>query len=58
MVEYGDDGLLADSHNLKGENFCQLQDVYDLICGPVARVPGYKSRGQGSIHGTTRISEK
>jgi hypothetical protein len=32
-------------------------EVSDL-CGPVVRVPGYRSRGPGSIHGTTRFSDK
>jgi hypothetical protein len=28
------------------------------LCGLLVRVPGYKSRGPGSIPGTTRFSEK
>jgi hypothetical protein len=28
------------------------------LCGPVARVPGYRSRGPSSIPGATRFSEK
>jgi hypothetical protein len=28
------------------------------LCGLVVRVPGYRSRGPGSISGTTRFSEK
>jgi hypothetical protein len=28
------------------------------LCGLVARVPGYSSRGPGSIPGATRFSEK
>jgi hypothetical protein len=35
MVEYGNYELLADSHNLKGKNFYQLQDVCDHLCGAV-----------------------
>jgi hypothetical protein len=27
---------------------------YDRLCGLVVRVLGYRARGQGSIHGTTR----
>jgi hypothetical protein len=27
---------------------------FDLLCGLVVRVPGYRSRGPGSIPGTTR----
>jgi hypothetical protein len=30
----------------------------DGLCGLVARVPGYRSRGPGSIPGSTRFSEK
>jgi hypothetical protein len=30
----------------------------DLLCGIVVRVPGYRSRGPGSIPGSTRFSEK
>jgi hypothetical protein len=30
----------------------------DRLCDLVVRVPGYRSRGPGSIPGTTRFSEK
>jgi hypothetical protein len=30
----------------------------DRLCGLVVRVPGYRSRGRGSIPGATRLSEK
>jgi hypothetical protein len=30
----------------------------DRLCGLVARVPGYRSRGPGSIPGATGFSEK
>jgi hypothetical protein len=30
----------------------------DSLCGLEVRVPGYKSRGSGSIPGATRFSEK
>jgi hypothetical protein len=30
----------------------------DLLCGLVVRVPGYRSRGPGSIPGGTKFSEK
>jgi hypothetical protein len=30
----------------------------DRLCGLVARVPGYRSRGPGSIPGVTRFSGK
>jgi hypothetical protein len=29
-----------------------------FLCGLVVRVPGYRSRGPGSIYGATRFSEK
>jgi hypothetical protein len=34
---------------------CTLKD---RLCGLVVRVPGYRSRGLGSIPGSTRFSEK
>jgi hypothetical protein len=30
----------------------------DGLCGLVVSIPGYRSRGPGSIHGVTRFSEK
>jgi hypothetical protein len=30
----------------------------DRLCGPVVRVPGYRSRGPDSIPGTIRFSDK
>jgi hypothetical protein len=30
----------------------------DCLCGLMVRVPGYRSRGPGSIPGTTRSSDK
>jgi hypothetical protein len=32
--------------------------IYDRLCGLVVRVPGYRSRGPGSIPSATRFSEK
>jgi hypothetical protein len=32
--------------------------MMDRLCGLVVTVPGYKSRGPGSIPGATRFSEK
>jgi hypothetical protein len=32
--------------------------LHFLAHGPVVRVPGYRSRGAGSIPGATRFSEK
>jgi hypothetical protein len=31
---------------------------YGRLCGPVVRVPAYRSRGRGSIPGAIRFSEK
>jgi hypothetical protein len=31
--------------------------VIDRLCGLVVRVPGYRSKGLGSIPGATRFSE-
>jgi hypothetical protein len=33
-------------------------DEWDRLCGLVVRVPGYTSRGPGSIPGATGFSEK
>jgi hypothetical protein len=35
-----------------------IQKEVDRLCGLVVRVPGYISRGPGSIPGATRFSEK
>jgi hypothetical protein len=32
--------------------------IHDRLCGLVVRVPGYRSRGPGSILGATRFYEK
>jgi hypothetical protein len=32
--------------------------IGDRLCGLVLRVPGYRSRGPGSISNATRVSEK
>jgi hypothetical protein len=34
-----------------------LYSAFDRLCGLVARVPGYGSRGPGSIPGATAFSE-
>jgi hypothetical protein len=36
-------------------NFDVQYQTDDLLCGKVVRVPGYRSRGPGSISGTTKI---
>jgi hypothetical protein len=33
-------------------------NCFGRLCGLVVRVPGYRSRGPGSIPGTTRVSDK
>jgi hypothetical protein len=38
-------------------NYSTLYGVSDLLCGLVVRVPGYRSRGPGSISGGTRFCE-
>jgi hypothetical protein len=48
---------------LKAENLTAISEpifykVSDRFCGLVGRVPGYRSRGPGSIPGSTRFSEK
>jgi hypothetical protein len=35
-----------------------MKKKVDRLCGLVVRGPGYRSRGPGSILGTTRFSEK
>jgi hypothetical protein len=35
-----------------------ISSIIDLLCGLVVRVPGYISRGPGSILGTTRFIER
>jgi hypothetical protein len=36
----------------------EFYQVADRLCGLVVRVPGYRSRGPGSISDSTRFSEK
>jgi hypothetical protein len=38
--------------------FREACELLDRLCGLVLRVPGYRSRGPGSIPGATRFSEK
>jgi hypothetical protein len=35
-----------------------MEKKVDRLCGLAVRVPGYRSKGPGSIPGTTRLSEK
>jgi hypothetical protein len=45
---------------LKSFNICieGIFTIYDSLCGLVVRVPGYRSRGPGSILDATKFSEK
>jgi hypothetical protein len=43
---------------LEKENFLFVNVLSDRLCGLVVRVPGYRSRGRGSIPGAARFSEK
>jgi hypothetical protein len=42
---------------LRHSRICELF-LKDLLCGLVVRVPGYRSRGLGSILVATRFSDK
>jgi hypothetical protein len=44
------------SYNCEMGIRCTKQFIHHL-CGLVVRVPGYRSRGRGSIPGATRFSE-
>jgi hypothetical protein len=39
-------------------HFQIVGSIHDRLCGLVARVPGYRSRGPGSIPDTSRFSEQ
>jgi hypothetical protein len=43
---------------IQKNEICWLELILRLDCGLVVRVPGYRSRGPGSIPGATRFSEK
>jgi hypothetical protein len=54
-------GVCTEANSVKGAEAAELrfQCVSSVrFCGLVVRVPGYRSRGQGSIPGITRFSEK
>jgi hypothetical protein len=51
--------LTKKKNNLqKNEKLKEPKRCTDRLCGLVARAPGYRSRGPGSIPGTTTFSEK
>jgi hypothetical protein len=45
-------------HQKEDETQEQFSHVPVVVAGLVVRVPGYRSRGPGSILGATRFSEK
>jgi hypothetical protein len=45
-------------HSLKIDIFTVSIICKDRLCGLVVRVPGYRSRGPGSIPGAIRFCEK
>jgi hypothetical protein len=61
LKKEGKDLLLHDANCLLTTAHLFLtrqQTMSDRLCGLVVRVPGYGSRGTGSISGTTRFIEK
>jgi hypothetical protein len=49
------------SYNSKGKqlySYIIIPNRSRIVCGLVVRVPGYRSRGPGSIPGATKFSEK
>jgi hypothetical protein len=50
--------LPRDPEELRGVDIVAFSTDGDRLCGLVARVPGYRSKGPGSIPGATRFSEK
>jgi hypothetical protein len=46
------------SCEVRNEFIYVIQKKIDRLCGLVVRVSGYRSRGQGSILGDTKFSEK
>jgi hypothetical protein len=43
---------------MQPEGLGKLKIFIDRLCGLVVRVPGYRSRGPGSVPGTARFTEK
>jgi hypothetical protein len=55
----GDVGISDDSALIKWPLISNSDSLrIERLCGVVIRVPGYSSRGPGSIPGATRLSEK
>jgi hypothetical protein len=46
------------SCEIRTEFIYVMQKKVERLCGLVVRVPGYRSRGLGSIPGANRFSEK
>jgi hypothetical protein len=64
-LEWSIDQLRSETlMSLYNADFCLFDTIFRRInksnrfCGAVIRVPGYKSKGTGSIPGATRFSEK
>jgi hypothetical protein len=53
-----DNFILGSASYSQVNSFNYLGYIIDGLCGPVVKVPGYRSRGPGSIPGATRFSEK
>jgi hypothetical protein len=49
---------MIERETMKYKIYTGLNNVWDRLCGLAVRVPGYRSKGPGSIPGTTRFSEK
>jgi hypothetical protein len=50
--------LNGNNNNNNNHHQLSLGVNNDRLCGLVVRVPGYRSRGVGSVPGVTRFSEK
>jgi hypothetical protein len=57
-IIYFDGGGGYEGGYMMTERDCALKADIDRLCGLVVRVPGYLSRGPGSISIDTRFSEK
>jgi hypothetical protein len=46
------------SRDIIGKVIVVVTGKMDCLCGPMVRIPGYRSRGLGSFPSATRFSEK
>jgi hypothetical protein len=51
-------GMYCVSCEVRNELYIRYLKKVDRLCGLVIRVPGYRSRGPGSIPNASRFSEK